>query len=70
MTGTAQSVELRSYQIWEEAGRPDGCDMEHWLQAEAELASLPVKKPRAKKAAAPKAKKPAAAKTKRATKKA
>ena len=27
----------RAYKIWEENGRPDGREIEHWLQAEAEL---------------------------------
>lgn len=26
-----------AYAIWEKAGRPTGHDMEHWLQAEAQL---------------------------------
>lgn len=30
-------IALRSYQIWEHEGRPDGRHVEHWLQAEAEL---------------------------------
>ena len=28
-------IRERAYQLWEAAGRPDGCDLEHWLQAEA-----------------------------------
>lgn len=30
-------VAQRAYQLWEAAGRPSGRDLEHWLQAEAEL---------------------------------
>ncbi len=32
------SVALRSYLLWEQAGRPQGRDVEFWLQAESELA--------------------------------
>lgn len=28
-------VQLIAYHIWEEEGRPHGCDLEHWLTAEA-----------------------------------
>lgn len=34
-------IRERAYQLWEAAGCPDGCDLEHWLQAEA-LMSRPV----------------------------
>ena len=27
----------RAYELWEQEGRPDGRDREHWLQAEAEI---------------------------------
>jgi len=50
-------IRARAHEIWEHNGRPDGQDLDHWRQAEAELA------PRAKKpgkAAAPKKAKPAA----------
>jgi hypothetical protein len=33
-----ERIAERAYRIWEEAGRPEGHDMEHWLSAEAELA--------------------------------
>jgi len=29
----------RAYRIWEQMGRPEGQELEHWLRAEAELAS-------------------------------
>ncbi len=32
-----QRIRERAYGIWEGAGRPHGCDREHWLQAEAEI---------------------------------
>lgn len=31
------AIRLRSYQIWEREGRPDGRSAEHWAQAKAEL---------------------------------
>ena len=30
-------IRLRSYQIWQEEGCPNGRDLAHWLQAKAEL---------------------------------
>jgi hypothetical protein len=32
-----ERIAERAYRIWEDAGRPEGQDMEHWLSAEAEL---------------------------------
>ncbi len=32
-------VQERAYQIWEREGRPPGREIEHWLRAEAEIAS-------------------------------
>lgn len=34
-----QRVRERAYQIWEQAGRPEGLSHEHWLQAEAEISA-------------------------------
>ena len=31
-------VSRRAYEIWEQEGRPEGCDLRHWLQAEQECA--------------------------------
>lgn len=36
-------IRRRAYQIWEGAGRPNGLDIDHWLQAEAEYRSQPVR---------------------------
>ena len=36
-----EQVELRAYQIWQEAGCPDGSSVVHWLQAEYELGVIP-----------------------------
>lgn len=33
----AAEIARRAYQIWEQAGRPDGHDLEHWYQASDEL---------------------------------
>ena len=32
-----QAVRERAYAIWEQEGRPDGKDLDHWLRAEAEI---------------------------------
>jgi hypothetical protein len=37
-----QRVAERARQLWEEAGRPEGRDMEYWLIAEEELTPLSV----------------------------
>jgi hypothetical protein len=29
----------RAYKLWCAAGRPEGCDLEFWLQAESELSA-------------------------------
>ena len=34
-----ERVHARAYEIWEQAGRPEGKALEHWLQAEAEIAT-------------------------------
>jgi hypothetical protein len=34
-----QAIRERAYAIWEEEGRPDGKDLDHWLRAEAEIIS-------------------------------
>ncbi len=49
-------IRERAYQLWEAAGRPDGYDLEHWLQAEAQVSgpvepeAAAAKPKRAKKA--------------------
>jgi hypothetical protein len=32
-------IRERSYQLWEQEGRPEGRHLEHWLQAEREFAA-------------------------------
>jgi Protein of unknown function (DUF2934) len=34
-----QAIRERAYAIWEEEGRPEGKDREHWLRAEVEINS-------------------------------
>jgi hypothetical protein len=34
-----QAIRERAYAIWEEEGRPDGQDLEHWRRAEDEVNS-------------------------------
>jgi Protein of unknown function (DUF2934) len=38
-----QRIRQRSYQLWEQEGRPEGRHLDHWLQAEQELAELAAK---------------------------
>lgn len=33
-----QRIRMRAYGIWERAGRPDGRSIDHWIQAEREIA--------------------------------
>jgi len=37
MMTSHEDISKRAREIWEREGRPEGRDMEHWLQAEAEL---------------------------------
>jgi hypothetical protein len=32
-----QAIRERAYAIWEEEGRPQGRDVDHWLRAETEI---------------------------------
>jgi hypothetical protein len=34
-----QRIAVRAYALWEQEGCPHGCDIAHWLKAEAELAA-------------------------------
>lgn len=48
-------IEHRAYEIWVGEGSPNGCDLEHWLRAEAEVtAAEPESKLAPKSAAAAK----------------
>lgn len=33
-----QHVQMLAYQLWEEEGRPEGRDQDHWIEAERRLA--------------------------------
>ncbi len=35
-----EKIKERAYFLWEEAGKPEGCDLEFWLKAEEELTTL------------------------------
>ena len=37
MPPTREEIARRAYQIWEQEGQPKGCELVHWLKAEAEL---------------------------------
>lgn len=32
-------IEQLAYEIWQSEGSPHGCDVDHWLRAEAEIMS-------------------------------
>jgi hypothetical protein len=34
---SADAISRRAYELWEQEGRPEGCDLRHWLQAEQQL---------------------------------
>ena len=34
-----ERIRERAYELWEQAGRPEGRAVEHWLQAETEIAA-------------------------------
>jgi hypothetical protein len=40
MDGKEERIRERAYQIWEEAGRPQGYQDLHWRQAEQEIAAI------------------------------
>ena len=45
-------IEHRAYEIWVSEGSPNGCELDHWLRAEAEVASAePEGEPAPKSAA-------------------
>ena len=38
-TPTHEQITRRAYEIYVERGRPEGQDLEHWLEAESQLSS-------------------------------
>lgn len=63
MTAERQArIRDAAYRIWEEEGRPEGRDLDHWLKAEALVPeAAPARKPRAPRAKAVEAPEPAKA---------
>jgi hypothetical protein len=53
---THQSIEIRAYELWEQAGRPFGRAEEFWFIASTELTTNGTAPKKAKKPAASKAK--------------
>jgi hypothetical protein len=41
---STEQIAARAHEIWEASGRPQGCDLNHWLQAEAELTTGQITK--------------------------
>jgi hypothetical protein len=39
LSSGSDAISRRAYELWENEGRPAGCDLRHWLQAEQELGS-------------------------------
>lgn len=37
MSDLDQRIRTRAYQIWQEQGQPEGREVEHWFQAQAEV---------------------------------
>jgi hypothetical protein len=37
MTVTYEEIAKRAFDLWQQKGRPEGREMEHWLEAEKEL---------------------------------
>ncbi|MBA3054438.1 MAG: DUF2934 domain-containing protein [Sphingomonadales bacterium] len=66
MTDKTEEVKLRSYLIWESEGRPDGASQDHWLRAEAELASEQAAAAKPAKARSPRTSAPKTGKAKAA----
>jgi len=53
-TASREQIAQRAYEIWEQAGRPDGQSATHWFQAESELTMLaPAAKPAPQRSAQP-----------------
>jgi len=37
LEASPETISRRAYELWEEAGKPEGTDLQHWLQAEKEM---------------------------------
>jgi hypothetical protein len=42
---TEEQIRIRAHQLWEVAGRPEGCEDEFWYDAERELQDLATNNP-------------------------
>jgi hypothetical protein len=42
---THEQISARAYQIFVERGCPEGCELEHWLEAEAQLSAETQRQP-------------------------
>jgi len=38
---TDEQIKIRAHELWEQAGKPDGRDIEFWLLAERDLQEKP-----------------------------
>lgn len=36
-TGLIEAVRRRAHELWEQEGRPEGSDLDHWTRAEQEI---------------------------------
>jgi hypothetical protein len=43
--GLDERIRRRAYEIWEESGRPEGMESQHWEQAAREIAASSVEQP-------------------------
>ncbi|MSQ25434.1 MAG: DUF2934 domain-containing protein [Dehalococcoidia bacterium] len=61
VTEKGEHVRRIAYELWESSGRPAGCDLEHWLRAEAmwQASQTPAAAPQAASAGKPRSSAPA-----------
>jgi hypothetical protein len=45
VAGLDEKIRRRAYEIWEESGRPEGMESQHWEQAAREIAASAVEQP-------------------------
>ncbi len=45
LEGLDERIRRRAYEIWEESGRPEGMESQHWEQAAREIAASAAKQP-------------------------
>jgi hypothetical protein len=55
MANREDLIRARAHELWEAAGRPEGRELDHWAQAEREVAEGGTEKPKRKRAAPAKA---------------